>query len=126
MNSAGIEEEAIKEEWHCTRHENIKECIDDCKVHYFLNLFGKKYTMPIIRILLKHETMRFNEIQKFLKGSPKTIASRLRNLEKHGLIKRKVFSEIPIRVEYSLTKRGKSLDDVFERFSQWVLDLNNK
>jgi DNA-binding HxlR family transcriptional regulator len=111
-------------EWHCLKHDNIKNCIDECRVQKVLNLFGKKYLMPIIRVLLIRKTLRFNEILEHIGGSPKTITARLRALEKHGLVNRTVFKEIPIRVEYSLTEKGKALEDIFERFSKWALNLN--
>jgi DNA-binding HxlR family transcriptional regulator len=109
--------------WHCLEHDDIKNCIDECKVQLVLNLFGKTYLMPIIRLLLIHKKLRFNEILEKIGGSPKTIASRLRILEKYGLIIRTVFKEIPIRVEYTLTDKGKALEDIFEKFSQWALSL---
>jgi len=108
--------------WHCLKHEDYNDCIDECKVQKIFHLFGKKYAMPIIRLLLIHNKLRFNEISANLKGSPKTITLRLRDLENARLIKREVFNEIPIRVEYSLTEKGKSLEDIFERFAQWALD----
>jgi len=111
-------------EWHCLKHDDIKNCIDECRVQEVLNLFGKKYLMPIIRLLLIHKTLRFNEILEHIGGSPKTITARLRALEKHGLVNRTVFNEIPIRVEYSLTDKGKALEDIFERFSKWALNFN--
>ncbi len=70
-------------------------------------------------MLLIHDKLSFNEILKELSASPKTIIERLKDLKKHGLIDRKVFNEIPIRVEYSLTKHGRSLEDIFERISIW-------
>ncbi len=110
-------------EWHCVKHENVKNCIEECWVQRIFNLFGKKYVMLIVRFLLINKKMRFNQISEELKGSPKTITSRLRDLEEFGLIKRAVFNEIPMRVEYSLTDTGKSLEDIFERFALWALDL---
>ncbi len=121
QNSEDSDDAHNQLKWHCVHHEHINECMDECKVKFFLNLFGKKYAMPIIRQLLLHKKMRFNEIEENLKGSPKTITSRLRDLEKCGVIIREVFNEIPMRVEYSLTERGKSLDHVFEGFAQWAL-----
>jgi len=106
--------------WHCVQHKDIKECMDECRIKSILNLFGKKYAMPILRHLLIHGHMRFNEIQDALKGSPKTITSRLRELEKYGLINRKTFKEVPIRVEYSLSERAEGLDEIFEKFVQWI------
>jgi DNA-binding HxlR family transcriptional regulator len=79
--------------------------------------------MPIIRLLLIHEKLRFNEILESIGGSPKTITSRLRALEDHGLVTRTVFKEIPIRVEYALTDRGKALEDIFQRVSEWAMQL---
>jgi DNA-binding HxlR family transcriptional regulator len=123
-NNEHLNKEENKLDWHCLQHGNIKDCMEECKVQEVLNLFGKKYVMPIIRLLLIHNKLRFNEILGFLKGSPKTITSRLRNLECSGLIKRRVFNEIPMRVEYSLTEKGTSLEDVFERFARWALTSN--
>jgi DNA-binding HxlR family transcriptional regulator len=76
--------------------------------------------------LLLNKKLRFNEILDKIGGSPKTITARLRALEKHGLINRTVFNEIPIRVEYELTTQGKALEDIFERFSKWALNLEKK
>jgi DNA-binding HxlR family transcriptional regulator len=109
--------------WHCLKHDNIHNCIDECRVQMVLNLFGKKYIMPIIRLLLIHKKMRFNEILESIGGSPKTITARLRALEHHGLVTRTVFKEIPIRVEYVLTDRGKALEDIFQRVSEWAMQL---
>ncbi|TFG18182.1 MAG: transcriptional regulator [Promethearchaeota archaeon] len=108
--------------WHCLQHDDVHDCLDDCKVHFFLNLFGKKYVMPIIRLLLLHNKLRFNEILGYLKCSPKTLTSRLRSLEQYGLIERNMFKEVPIRVEYSLGERGNQLGEIFERIAQWALN----
>ena len=64
--------------------------------------------------------MRFTELEQKIGGSPKTLTQRLRNLEKQGLVSRKVYNEIPIRVEYSLTEAGVALDEVFATISEWV------
>lgn len=110
-------------DWHCLQHENIKDCIKECTVQQVLQLFGKKYVMQIVRLLLIHDKLRFNEILEKLRGSPKTITSRLRDLEKLRLIKREVFNEIPMRVEYSITEIGTSLEDIFERLATWALSF---
>ena len=107
--------------WHCLEKNDINnECMGKCYLKEVLNLFGKKYTMKIIRLLLLNEKLRFNEILKEIGGSPKTITKRLRILEDRGLITRKQFNEIPIRVEYSLTDAGKDLEEIFERISLWI------
>jgi DNA-binding HxlR family transcriptional regulator len=109
--------------WHCSKHEDISNCMEECYVKKILSMFGKKYVMPILRELLIHKRLRFNEIEEKIGGSPKTITSRLRELEKHGLIDREVFNEIPIRVEYSLNKNSEGLEDIFERIAIWAKNL---
>ncbi|MFX0103613.1 MAG: winged helix-turn-helix transcriptional regulator, partial [Candidatus Hodarchaeota archaeon] len=66
--------------------------------------------------------MRFVDFIKELKIPPKTLTSRLRDLERFNLITRTTFDEIPPRVEYSLTEPGRDLEDVFARISLWVKD----
>lgn len=111
------QEESLR--WHCIQHKDTQYCQDECYFQTALTLFGKKHTLSIIRLLLIHDKLRFNETLKELSASPKTLTERLKDLKKHGLIDRKVFNEIPIRVEYSLTKHGRSLEDIFERISIW-------
>lgn len=106
--------------WNCvtTHEDNI--CSRECLMHSVLDLFGKRFTLLIIRLLLINKTMRFTELEKKISGSSKTLTQRLRNLEKQGLVSRKVYNEIPLRVEYSLTEAGVALDEVFSTISEWV------
>ena len=63
---------------------------------------------------------RFGELQRALPGiSPKTLAQRLKELERDGIITKKVFAEIPLHVEYSLTQKGQSLRGVFRSLEDW-------
>ena len=93
-----IKEEPLR--WHCVQHRNIHNCKDECYFQTILTLFGKKYTMSIIRLLLMHDKLRFNEILKNIGASPKTITERLKDLKNHGLITREVFNEIQILDEW--------------------------
>jgi DNA-binding HxlR family transcriptional regulator len=106
-------------EWHCLNSFQDHKCDNTCKVQRILDLFGKKNTLSILRLLLLEDKLRFNELLKKLGGSPKTLTSRLKELEQFGLLKRELFNEIPIRVEYSLTEAGKNLEQIFERISIW-------
>lgn len=84
-----------------------------------LKIIGSKWTILILRELCENKK-RFGELQRSLKSiSPKTLSLRLDQLEKNGIIKRKVFAEIPLRVEYSLTKRGESLRDIIDKMREW-------
>lgn len=63
---------------------------------------------------------RFGELQRLLPGiSPKTLSQRLKELEKHGVVTKKVFDEMPLRVEYSLTEKGASLKKVIAQMEEW-------
>lgn len=84
-----------------------------------LKIIGSKWTVLILRELCEG-TKRFGQLQRSLEGiSPKTLSLRLRELEKHGIVKKKVFKEIPLHVEYSLTPRGESLRDIIEKMREW-------
>ncbi len=89
-----------------------------------LGLFSKTRILPILRQLLLTDRLRFNELLEQVGGSPKTLTSRLRDLEQSGLLRRQVFNEVPLRVEYSLTPPGKDLGDLFERMAIWLRKWN--
>jgi len=84
-----------------------------------LKIIGSKWTILLLRELFEGKK-RFGQLQKALEGiSPKTLSLRLKQLEKDQIIKKKVFAEIPLHVEYSLTARGQSLSDVIEKIKDW-------
>ncbi len=91
----------------------------ECSIVKTLKVIGSKWTILIIRDLLKG-TRRFGELRKSLEGiSPKTLSERLKSLEKEGVLTKKIFPEVPPRVEYSLTKRGKSLANIIQTMREW-------
>jgi len=95
-----------------------------CPIERTLNVIGKKWTILIIRDLLNGKK-RFGELARSLsKISPRTLSARLVELEKCGIIERKVFPEIPLRVEYSLTKRGHELKLILKQMRKWGDKLN--
>ena len=113
--------------WHCISNKDNKNCVsNDCQMKNILTLFGRKHTLSIIRLLLQFNKLRFNEILKEIGGSPKTITERLKELVSNGILIRRSFNEIPIRVEYSLTEAGKNLEDIFERISRWSMGFIKK
>ncbi|HML89036.1 MAG TPA: helix-turn-helix domain-containing protein [Methylomusa anaerophila] len=92
---------------------------DICPIKNTLSIIGSKWTLLILRDLADG-TKRFSQLQKSLQGiSPKTLSSRLRELEKEGILTKKVYPEIPPRVEYSLTSRGESLKKILRCLAEW-------
>ena len=84
-------------------------------------LIGKKWTISIIATIGNFNTIRFNDLSHRLKNiSPKTLADRLKELRKHGIIKKEIYAEVPLRVEYSLTSKGKKLRDALIPMMEWA------
>lgn len=102
-----------------------KPCIKDANFEetgysYTLSLISGKYKPVILYCLMEYEPVRFNEIQHYLKKiTDKTLSQHLKELEADGLITRKVYPQIPPKVEYSLTDRGHSLMEVLDKLCDW-------
>lgn len=95
------------------------ENIPACPVETTLSLAGDRWKMLIVRDLLGG-TLRFGELKKSLGGiSQKVLTQHLRAMEESGLVLRKVYAEVPPRVEYSLTELGRSLKLVHDAMWQW-------
>ena len=103
----------------------IKECIanhklEDTGFNYTMSIIQGKYKMFILYTLMEFEVVRFNEMQKYIGGiTYKTLSSTLKQLEADGLINRKEYPQIPPKVEYSLTERGKSLIPILDQMCEW-------
>ena len=81
---------------------------EDTGFSYTLSLISGKHKMVILYCLMEFEPVRFNELRRYLKTiSDKTLSMNLKELEADDLIQRKEYPQIPPRVEYSLTNRGK-------------------
>ena len=97
----------------------------DCPVATTINLIGNKWKLLIIRDLL-NGTRRFGELRKSLTGiSKRVLTENLRELETDGLLNRKVFAEVPPRVEYSLNDTGLSLKPIIETMAEWGTKYKN-
>lgn len=83
-----------------------------------MELLGKRWTTLILYQLLDG-SQRFNEIESALPVSGRLLSERLKELEKEGLVERKVFTEVPVRVEYSLTDKGKALEGAIREVEKW-------
>lgn len=97
--------------------------IDVCPIRDVLSGLGDKWTMLILVTLKANGTMRFGDIQKTIGDiSQRMLTVTLRSLETDGLIIRKVYAEVPPRVEYSLTETGRSLMPHIESLVGWALE----
>ncbi|MBI4080418.1 MAG: helix-turn-helix transcriptional regulator [Candidatus Levybacteria bacterium] len=84
-----------------------------------IKIIGSKWTILILRELCENKK-RFNELQRSLQGiSPKTLSLRLKELEEEGIVQKKIFAEVPLHVEYSLTRKGQSLRDIIDKMREW-------
>lgn len=95
-----------------------KSDLPECPVATLLMLIGTKWKVLIIRDLLTG-TKRFKELQRSVGCSQKVLTDNLRELESKGLVSRKVYPEVPPRVEYSMTKLGSTVSPVLESMATW-------
>jgi DNA-binding HxlR family transcriptional regulator len=94
-------------------------CDGDCPVTTAIGLIGGKWKIMIIW-QLRNRTKRFSELLRLIKGvNKKMLTQQLRELERDGLINRKVYPVVPPKVEYSLTETGLSLQPVIDTISKW-------
>ena len=106
----------------CNMYERCiaKENLDDTGFSYTLSLINGKYKMVILYTLMEFGIVRFNEMKKYIGGiSYKTLSSTLKELETDQLVHREEYPQIPPRVEYSLTERGKSLIPILDGMCEW-------
>lgn len=98
----------------------------DCPVEMTLKLIGDRWKVLIIRDLLTG-TKRFGELKKSVGDiSQKVLTSNLRTMESNGLLTRKVYPEVPPKVEYTLTETGYSLKPILDSMALWGEDYKNK
>jgi DNA-binding HxlR family transcriptional regulator len=93
--------------------------ISECAITATINVIGGKWKLRIIWLLME-KTHRFGELDKRIPGvALKVLSRQLKDLEADGIVKREVFAEVPPRVEYSLTAKGKSLSEVLVSLCEW-------
>lgn len=100
-------------------------CIQDADLeqtgfHYTMSLIQGKYKMSILYTLMDFGVVRFNEMKRYIRGiSFKTLSATLKELEADGLVHREEYPQIPPKVEYSLTERGRSLIPILDQMCTW-------
>jgi DNA-binding HxlR family transcriptional regulator len=97
----------------------MKSYGQSCPIARTLDILGDRWTLLIVRDLFLGRT-RFAEFQASLQGIPTNLlGDRLKQLEEHGIVTRRFYSEHPPRAEYVLTEKGKALDPVLGALSEW-------
>ena len=117
----------IPHDWLIWQHEDLYEDSDGwyrnqlpaCPVETTLTLIGDKWKVLILHDLMPG-TKRFGELKKSIGSvSQKVLTAQLRDMEEKGLVNRKVYAEVPPRVEYSLTDLGRSLKPILDAMWDW-------
>ena len=100
---------------------------EKCEVVDIWEILGKRWSLHILKNLSANGTVRFNELKRLIPDISSTVLSqRLLELEREGLITKRIYSEIPIRVEYSLTARSKELETILQQLSNWMSRWNTQ
>lgn len=109
----------METEWEKEKTRNKVEC----SVDEIWGVLGRTWALLILKKLSENQTTRFNEIKKAIPKISNTVLSeRLHDLEEHGLVTKKIYAQVPIRVEYSLTKQAKDLGKILEQLDGWVVN----
>ena len=97
-----------------------RECIQNTGFNYTMALINGKYKMSILYTIAQFEVIRWGEMQRYIKGiSFKTLSTNLKELERDGLVHREEYPQIPPKVEYSLTDKGKTLIPILNDMCAW-------
>ena len=94
--------------------------LEDTGFNYTMSLIQGKYKLYILYTLACYDIVRFNEMKKYIGAiTYKTLSNTLKELEADGLVNRKEYPQIPPKVEYSLTERGRSLMPILDMMCEW-------
>ena len=100
-------------------HDNCP-CMEICPLNRALKLIGGKWKMQILCSLYNNGPTRHNRLKRGLDGISNTVlSSALRELEADGLVARREYLEVPVRVEYRVTRRGETLIPILDALGKW-------
>ena len=97
-----------------------KTATESCPVARTLDIVGDRWTILVLRELLTNPSRRFQELETSLRGiSPNTLSARLKNLEEHAIVARRLYEGRPPRFEYVLTPKGRELGPALQALLVW-------
>ena len=100
----------------------LEHMIKNCPVDNTFKIIGKKFTFHIVRNMAMRNQTRFNEFLGTIENiNSKTLALRLKELEETKIVKRTVYDEVPPRVEYTLTKKGRDLQGIIDQMAAFSM-----
>jgi len=92
-----------------------------CAVANVWEVLGRRWTLHILKNLSTRNVIRFNELKRVLEGISSTVlAERLLELEREGLVTKKIYPEVPPRVEYSITPQARELEVIIKDLARWA------
>src|SRR3989304_2647436 len=106
--------------------DRLFETTKHCPIDTTFRVIGKKFTILIMRNMLMLKRRRFNEFAEIEGINPKTLSARLKEMEKHGLVARKIRAESPLRTEYVPTDRCKALLPILEQMAAFSVQYYPK
>ena len=100
----------------------ISEQMKCCPIDNTFKIVGKKFTIHILRNMIFLNQTRFSQFLESIEGiNPKTLSVRLHEMEKSRLVKRKVYPDTPIRIEYTITEKGEALKPIIEQMAAFSM-----
>lgn len=99
----------------------MKSNMKACPINHTFQIMGKKFSVLIIRNMIYLGHKRFNQFLEIDDINAKILSARLKEMERDGLIERRVFAEVPVRVEYTITEKGLALQPILEQMSAYSM-----
>ena len=102
---------------------SICPCSEQCPIGEAIRMIGGRWKLRILCSLNVDGTLRYNDLKERIMGvTPAMLSASLKELERDGLVTRTQYAQIPVRVEYSLTERGRELWPILHRLAHWAIN----
>lgn len=102
--------------------EHSCPCMEECVLQKVMASLGGRWKLPILCSLTANGPTRYNDLLRRMQGISNTmLAKSLKEMESDGLVLRREYLEVPVRVEYELSERAKALQPALEQLIQWYL-----